>query len=383
MSTVEHTGSPSYGLLRAAEAVFNWRALAMTGLVGLAFFLCVALSGWLAKGSILLGGLSGLLTLVVGMIAYSSVGILLMRQAQGQEVGFVDAILQAVFSVHRLVGVAVLLFLGFVVVAVAAALILAACKIPGLGPLLYGFVFVILTVLLGMTIAGMFYVVFPLAAPAIWAGNTVWETSARLLVIMRQRLLPVITNLVVLSLLVFFLSCVVSFFLFAGYSTTLGLSSSLGINPAGGAMGIQRMLLGGGAGGLGGFGGMGSLAGLDEAMAYAGPFAFATGLLMTVGMVIPFLTFINGTCLIYLQTINGLQFSEAEQELRGHVGDAVRRAQEARERAGGKLQEAKESMQKAVPQPIPAAPARACAACHAPLAADDVFCGECGTNNPL
>jgi hypothetical protein len=374
MTTSEQTGSTSYGLLRAAEAVTNWRALAMAGLAGLVFFLFAALCGWLTRTSFVLGALLGLITLIVGMIGYSSVGIVLMRRAQGQEVGFVDAVLQAVFTVHRLLGVAVLLFLAFVGIALAAVLILFVCKMPGLGPFLYSFVLPILTAVLGVTVAGMFYVVLPLAAPAVWAGNTTWETAARMFVIIRQRLLAVITNLVILSLLVLFLSGVVGFVLFAGYSATMGLSSAVGISPAGGAMGMmQGVMLGGGMGGMGG---------IASTNSYAGPFAFATGLLVTIGMVIPFLTFINGSCLIYLQVIDGLHFGEAEEQLRGHVEGAKRRTQEARDRAGAKLQEVRASAQKVAQQDSPAAAGRACASCHTLLAPDDVFCGECGAKNP-
>jgi hypothetical protein len=393
MTTAAPSGSNSYALLRAAEAVTNWRALAMSALAGLAFFLFLALSGWLAKSSVLLGGLFFLLSLVLGLVGYSSVGIVLMRRSQGQDIGLVDAFLQALFTVHRLLGLAVLLFLAFVGLALATLLVLAVCKIPGLGPLVYSVAFPILTVILGLTTAGMFYVVMPLAAPAIWSGNTIWETAARMLVIVRQRLLPVITQLVILSLLVLFLSGVVTFVLMTGYMTTLGLSSAVGINASGNAMGMVQSMMLGGMGGMGGLGGYG----MDGATSYFGAFAFATGLLFTVGMIIPFLTFINGTCLIYLQTIEGLHFDAAEEQLRGHVDEAKRRAQEARERASAKLQEVKAAQrapQEAAPTPpaasvapaaaaTPAATARACASCHAPLAADDVFCGECGAKNPL
>ncbi|SFL48438.1 hypothetical protein [Rugamonas rubra] len=399
MTTAAPSGSNSYALLRAAEAVTNWRALAMSALAGLAFFLFLALSGWLAKSSVLLGGLFFLLSLVLGLVGYSSVGIVLMRRSQGQDIGLVDAFLQALFTVHRLLGLAVLLFLAFVGLALATLLVLAVCKIPGLGPLVYSVAFPILTVILGLTTAGMFYVVMPLAAPAIWSGNTIWETAARMLVIVRQRLLPVITQLVILSLLVLFLSGVVTFVLMTGYMTTLGLSSAVGINASGNAMGMVQSMMLGGMGGMGGMGGLGGLGGygMDGATSYFGAFAFATGLLFTVGMIIPFLTFINGTCLIYLQTIEGLHFDAAEEQLRGHVDEAKRRAQEARERASAKLQEVKAAQrapQEAAPTApaasvapaaaaTPAATARACASCHAPLAADDVFCGECGAKNPL
>jgi len=320
----------------------------------------------------------GLITFIVGLIGYSSVGILLMRQAQDQEIGFMDAILQAVFSVHRLLGVAVLLFLMFVGIAIVALLLFFVCKIPGLGSFLYAFIFPIVTVVVGMSIAGMVYVAFPLAAPAIWEGNTIYQTLARLVVIMRRRLLPVITNLVVLALLVFFLSSVVWVILFSGYSASLGMSAAVGIHSASSlASSFMGLMANGGMinGGMNGFEGMGG-----EAQ-YAGSFAFATGLLIMIGAVIPFLTFINGTCLVYLQTIEGLHFGEAEEQLRGHVEDAKRRAQDAKDRASAKFQEAKTSSQR--PPATTQSATRSCANCKAALAADDVFCGECGTKNPI
>ncbi|WP_211451096.1 zinc ribbon domain-containing protein [Collimonas antrihumi] len=380
MTSTEQVAPTSYGLLRAAEAVTNWRALAMTGLAGLVFFLFIALSSWLMKSSVVLGGLFGIVSLVVGLIGYSSVGITLMRRAQGQEASFTDAILQAVFTVHRLLGVGVLLFLGFLGVVLAALLVLFICKIPGLGVFLYSFALPILAVVLGMTIAGMFYVGFPLAAPAVWEGNTAFQTVARLVVIVRHRLLAVITNLVILSLLVMFLSGVVSFVLFSGYSTSMGLSSAVGISPLGGIASLFRGVTGGMMYGPMGMGGMG---GMESSTSYTGAFGFATGLLLTIGLTIPFLTFINGTCLIYLQTVDGLNFGETEEKMREHVVEAKRRTQEARDRAGSKLQEARSSVQASSKQGSTVVAGRACLKCSAPLAPDDMFCGECGVQNPV
>jgi MFS family permease len=395
MTTAAQPAFNPYGLIRAADAVTDWRALATTALAALAFFLCAALSGWMAKTSGALAALFGLLTLVVGMVGYSSIGIMLMRRAQGVETSIADAVMQAVFTVHRLLGVALLMLLAVVGVALAALLLLFVCKLPGVGNVLYAIVFPIVTVAMGMTIAGMFYVAFPLAAPAVWAGNTIWQTAARLFVIIRQRLLSVITNLVILSILVFFLSSVVMFVLYSGYFATVGLSAKVGINALGGLGGLFQ----GAMGGMGGMGGMSGYGQDEGAMSYGGALAFASGLVFMVGMIIPFLTFINGSCLIYLQTVDGLEFDGAEQQLRGHMDEAKRRAQEARERAGAKLEEAKAAAQRHAPAASPAAaaaaaaapaaaaaapaPARSCASCHEALAADDVFCGGCGTKNPL
>jgi hypothetical protein len=376
----------SYGLMRAAEAVTDWKALALTCAAGVVSFLFVAITAWLAKSSVALGGVFMLVTFVVWLIGYSSVGILLMRRAQGQAVSMMDAVMQATFTVHRLLGVAVLLFLLFLGVALAALLVLLVCKIPGIGPVLYGLAFPILTIILGVTVAAMFYVGFPLAAPAIWEGNTAVQTIARLIGIVRTRLLSVITNLVILALLVMFISCVVFFLLAAGYSTTTGLSTTVGISPVGG---IGSMLpMGGLLGGVGQFagGGYGGY-GLGETNSYAGSFAFASGLLFTIGAIIPFLTYIIGTCLVYLLAAQGLNFSATEAKLREGVEEAKRRTQEARERAHARMNEAKTAMEPA-PQttfsPATAAPApqRSCSSCHTSLALDDLFCGDCGTKNP-
>jgi len=165
-------------------------------------------------------------------------------------------------------------------------------------------------------------------------------------------------------------------------------------------MGMISGLMGNHMGNRMGYGG--GFEALETGMAYTSAFGFATGLLFSVGMVIPFLTMINGTCLIYLQVTDGLNFTEAEEQLQAQMQEAKRRANEAKDRAGAKLQEAKDAAAAATakssqpaaktepeiaPVVTPAMPptpvARTCSACKAPLAADDVFCGECGTKNPL
>ena len=125
-------------------------------------------------------------------------------------------------------------------------------------------------------------------------------------------------------------------------------------------------------------------------MAYLGAYGFGNGLLFAIGLVIPFLTFVNGTCLIYLQTVSGVDFSATEEKLSQHVADAKRHAEQARERAADHLAKARDSCRQrgersgtaSLPASGAASPAAdettACAQCHKPMAADDLFCGECG-----
>lgn len=369
------TATPnSKALLRASEAITNWRALAMTMLGGIAVLLFVTLTGWLATSSFRLGGLLGFITIVVALIAYSAIGILLMRQAQGRDISLTDAFLQALFTVHRLFGVGVLLVLILLGIVLAALLILFLCRIPGLGSLLYGVAYPALAVVLGVTIAGLFYVGFPLAAPAIWEGNSVFGTIARLMVIARRRLLFVVVSLLMLLLLVAVLSAVVSFVLVSGNMAVVGLSSAVHIPVLDGIGSIFRSSM---LGGMGGY-----MNRYEEVSSYTYAMAFGSGLLFTLGAIVPMLTFINGNCLIYLQAVEGLEFSEAEEKLQAGVDEARRRAQEARDRVNSKLEESRAATTPAVATSAGPAP-RTCSNCRMHLGTDDLFCGECGTRNPV
>ncbi|WP_175925386.1 hypothetical protein [Burkholderia cepacia] len=92
--------------------------------------------------------------------------------------------------------------------------------------------------------------------------------------------------------------------------------------------------------------------------------------------------------LIYLQTVSGVDFSATEEKLSQHVADAKRHAEQARERAADHLAKARASHAAgaagtaSLPASDTASPATdeatACAQCHKPMAADDLFCGECG-----
>ncbi|CAB3763979.1 hypothetical protein B7G54_25870 [Burkholderia puraquae] len=396
MSTLDQAPvSGKFGLLRAAEAVTNWRALAMCAFAIVASMLMGMLTIQVLRHSPVLGLLFIIATFAISLIGYSAVGIVLMRDAQGESVGFVDALLQATFSVHRLLGIGVLLALGWILLLLALLIVFLVCKIPGLGPLLYAIAYPLAAIVAGAIFAGMWYVGYPLAAPAIWQGNSTLQTAARLLQIGRRQLLGVIVRMFGLLLLVGVLSAIVFGILGTGAAIASSISAATGTSPLGGLMGTL--------GGLGGFGrhagayGMGAYglgAGAAEggfdyrSMAYLGAYGFGNGLLFAIGLVIPFLTFVNGTCLIYLQTISGVDFSATEEKLSQHVADAKRHAEQARERAADRLAKARDSHAAgaagtaSLPASDTASPAAdeaaACAQCHKPMAADDLFCGECG-----
>lgn len=388
MTTSEKAGAASYALLRAAEAITNWRALAMCGMAGVATLIAGMLTTYTIAHSFFLGLVSGLVTLGGMLVGYSAVGITLMRHAQGHTIGFVDAVLQAVFTAHRFLGVGILLLLGYLALLIAGLLIFLLCKIPGLGPLLYAFAFPVVAVVMGVTFAGLWYVGYPLAAPAIWEGNTAVQTVARLMQISRHRLPQVIVNMFLLLVLVAVLSIVVFGILGYGAMMSTLLSSAFGASPMSALMSMFSGFLSPFGRSYGGGFGRGDMAALQDGMAYAASFGFGAGLLLTIALVIPFLTFINGTCLIYLQTVNGMDFSDSEAMLNERMAQARRQAEQARDRAMAGMRETKASpqatpaMQAVAQVTAPATVALACGSCHAPMAADDLFCGECGAKRP-
>ncbi|MCA8024605.1 DUF883 domain-containing protein [Burkholderia cepacia] len=390
MSTLDQAPvSGKFGLLRAAEAVTNWRALAMCAIAIVASMLMVMLTIQVIGHSPVLGLLFVIATFAVSLIGYSAVGIVLMRDAQGESVGFVDALLQATFSVHRLLGIGVLLVVSWLLLLLALLIVFLICKIPGVGPLLYAIAYPVAAIVAGAIFAGMWYVGYPLAAPAIWQGNSTLQTAARLLQIGRRQLLGVIVRMFGLLLLVGVLSAIVFGILGTGAAIASSISAATGTSPLGGLMGMSGLGRHASAYGLGVDAAGG---GFDyRSMAYLGAYGFGNGLLFAIGLVIPFLTFVNGTCLIYLQTISGVDFSETEEKLSQHVADAKRHAEQARERAADRLAKARDSHAAStagaagtasLPASDTASPAAdvatACAQCHKPMAADDLFCGECG-----
>ena len=83
MSTLDQAPvSGKFGLLRAAEAVTNWRALAMCAFALVASMLMAMLTIQVLGHSPVLGLLFVLATLAISLIGYSAVGIVLMRDAQ-------------------------------------------------------------------------------------------------------------------------------------------------------------------------------------------------------------------------------------------------------------------------------------------------------------
>ena len=370
MSNIAHQLSKTSNLLRALEAATHWPALAT--LLGILIVFTVLMALGAATGSetfmkVLL--LVGLLEILIG---FSATGHLLMDQARGiPSRSAMDAVLAAVFSLHRLLGVIVLAILAFVIVLAVVAIFLLLCKIPGLGPVLYAVVFPIASALLGVAMLALFYVGPSILLPAVWEGQGVVAAMARLWIIVRRNLLLAVLSLLLLSLVLGVLISVIWLMALAGSLTTTGLATAvIGYEVGSGLMGmISNLMMT-----FSGYGGTGN--------GYVTATLFGAMGLYSVAFSIPALVGLSGICHIYLQSSDGLDFQEAETRINQGVAEAKRRALEAQARAQQAAQEAAKKARAAntarADQASAAPAVPTCPACQGNVTDGDVFCGNCG-----
>ncbi|TCS35188.1 hypothetical protein EDC30_111103 [Paucimonas lemoignei] len=357
-------------LLSALDAIRNFRALLLLGLTFLvagavgALFVMIGAKA----GSGLLSSFGVLLAWLVLFYGSSAVGIMLMRQVQGYEkMSLMDAVLLSLFTSHRLLAVVLLEGLIFIAALIVLAIVFFICKIPGIGPFLYTFVFPLSAILMGVLTFALVWIMLPLAGPAVWAGHSVFQVIARLTALARQKLVLVV-------MLEFVLAMITGFAAFIIFSiVTIGASISSGLSA--GILGSEVS------------GGFGSLMGGFGALAYGGGSGYLTaamlggGLLFAVAMVIPGLIFTMGTCIIFIDTTQGLDVSATEAQLGDKMEAMRKKAEEARERA-------RTLAASAAPAPAPvsvpaaaptvsAADHKLCPACNEVVQPDDVFCGNC------
>lgn len=352
-------------LIEATDAIRNFRAIALLALTFIGAVLVGGVLTMLAGGmsSALLAFLGALMAFLVMFYGSNAVGILLMRDAQGQPgMSLVDAVLVSLYTSHRLIAVVFLEFLIVLAAMIAIAIILFVCKIPVLGPVLYAVVFPLSAIVLGVLVFALFYVMLPLAGPAAWSGASVFQIIARLNQIVRTKLVSVILLEVLLFLITAFVALLIFGVLGTGVSLTTGMSAGI---LSLGEMNMYALAAGLGRGGSG--------SGYIVAAGLGG------GLLMAAAAVVPGLIFTKGVCIIYLDATRNVDFSASEASLNDGLATVKKKAEEARERARALAEQASAPAVPAAAAAPAAAPVDSlqCPSCKAPVASDDVFCGEC------
>jgi hypothetical protein len=376
--------------LAALKAVKNIRAVVLTGLVlitsAIVFGLVMYLGGRL--GSQLLMFIGMIVAWLIAIYGISAVGFMLMSEAKGTPpLSIIDAVMASLASTHRWIVVMLCALVVFIAFALVLLLVLFVCKIPFVGPVLYTGVLPVATFATALFLAAMYFVVSPLSFPAVWTGDTAMQAISKLSAIFRQRLIPVVVQVLLLLLVCFFVASIIGSLVFSAFAIVMAISA--GVLP-----------------GVGGGIGMGSMAGLMRGgSGYLIAGSIGGSIVVAVVLIVPFLILLQGYCLIYLNIIKGMDFSAAEAQLKSQMESVQRKAREAQERVREKAQSMKRQAPAAEPQSpadpaadappasaapsaallTPAAPSSAaqvdaakCSKCDAPISTDDVFCGNCG-----
>lgn len=380
-------------ILGALEGVKNVRAGVLTGLVLITSAVIFTLFSYLVArgGGVALAAVGGLLAFLASVYGSSAVGFMLMNDAKGAgSLTMVEALTISLSSTHRWIGVMFLAVLVFALFAVALVLILFVCRIPFLGPVLYTVVLPVATITTAAFLAAMYFVVMPLAFPAVWMGDTTMQAVSKLWAIVRQRLVQVVVLILLLVLLCLVAGGIIGFLMFGGLAIVGALSAAILPN------------LGGGMGGMSGFGGLMSGGIMAGAGGEGGGYLVAGGIggaiVFAIVMIVPFLILFRGYCLIYLEVIKGIDVSAAENQLKSGMENIQRKAREAQERVREKTQshpatpaapvsDTQRDSPAVLPAASPAAAASAatqlpfaaeCPQCGAAVATEDMFCGSCG-----
>lgn len=367
--SIQQQLSQSASLLSAVDAIRNWRAAALMLVSLILAGLVFALGGLVSmQVHVALGAVFFLLSFAVAFYGTNAVGIMLMDEARaGTSRPILAATLTSLATGHRLVLVMLLVGLTYIVGVLVMALLLFICKVPGLGPLLFAFVFPLCVVVSGVAVFALYAVITPLAAPAIWSGATTMQGLSRLAAIARQRIVVVILSMMVLLFIVAIVGGTLGGIMLTGTLISGGLSAAIinvgSMNPAS----IMGMF------GMSGYGG-----GSDSGHMAAG--AFGGGIVWAIAFTLPALVYLRGCCQVYLANIQGVNVDDMEQQLRGTLEAAKRRAEEIKVKGEAMAAEQAQRFEKsAEAAPVQATVAvHQCPACSTPHVPGDLFCGGCG-----
>jgi len=367
MSKIAQHLKSSGSLLESLEAIKNYRAYATIALSGLAGFIILSMFMFFAaklgmNGNTNLAAISGIIgalaAAVIFLTGLSATGILLMDQAKGNEIRSIgSALFAGLVTLPSMLGLLLLFGLAVIAVLIVLAIILFACKIPVIGPVLYAFVFPVSVVLMGALFFAYANVIAPLSLPAIWDGNGVMQIVAKLFSLARTNLLPVIIFQLLLLLIVGLTAAVA--FGILGYGLLTVTPLSMMILPSGSAghlsSAFSGMMMGGGMGGGDGY------------LVAAG---FGGAIIFMVASAVPVLTLIMGNCIIYLNFVRHQETAQIEAAMRNKVSEFKEKAADARSQLAQQTPVLK--------QPNPVAKTPSCSKCNQPVADDEVFCGNCG-----
>jgi|RhiMetdeSRZDD1v2_1073273.scaffolds.fasta_scaffold12534_6 MFS family permease len=373
------TGSGS--LLDSIDAVRNVHAVALLLATFVAAALIAALASSVAQESAVLALLFVLIAAAMVFYGLNAVGVMMMDEANGHPSRpIAAAIISSLATSHRLVLVLLIVAALYLLGAVALALLLFICKVPGLGPFAYTFLFPTGVVVSGIAIFAVPTVIVPLSAPAIWNGASIMGGVSQVIAVARKRLLLVVLLMFGVGLMAGLVGGLVAVILASGTAFTTLVATAVVLSGSGGLAGVTPSLLGSfPSGGLSG--GLG---------AYTIPTMVGGGIVYAAALTLPGLVYLRGASGVYLRAIEGLDLVAAQEALREKVTAAQARAKEFQVQAQATAQQYAQRAHAPAPAVVGAAvgagpiadviPAlsSACPACATTVVPGDVFCGSCG-----
>lgn len=241
----------------------------------------------------------------------NAAGIWTMQRVRGETgLDVFDAVYASLMRAHRLI--LMILILGLVAAAGGALLwaLLWVCKLRFVGPPIYAVVVPVAVLSVGLAALAGVVVVVPLAAPAVWAGDTTLQGVRMLWEIARQRLVTVALLVAAVSLVTGLTGALASFVVMVGGSVVAQLSVWItGVH-------VPAALL---MAGLFGHG----LRSVDsqqippEALHHTFAALAGGGVVFALAVVLPGLVYLRGVCSIYLSLRESLLLPGASPEVEG------------------------------------------------------------------
>lgn len=371
-------------MLRALDALSNWRvallliAASVLALIVAAFMTYLGIKAGSMSAVTIFGALGLLGAVVIWGAGFNAAGVLLHDEAlEHTPRAMPDAVAFGLMCLGRAIVIALMILLIIVGWTAVMAIVYFACKVPGVGPLIFAFAYPACVVISGVILAALMWLAVPVLLAALWDGMSVTEAIATLVAVAKERLVFTVLLLVMLSALCVFAASIVGAVLSGGF----GIASSVAAYVMGSAGDVGNSF--GRAGDL-----MGVIGVLNSSSGYAIAGAMGGAIVVAVAAALVSQIAIKGITLVYLQAINGLDLAAARASLDAGFDAARQKAAEVKSRAvaqAQQLQAQAQQMQAQARERSQAAPpsgsvggAPQCPNCQASITSNDVFCGSCG-----
>lgn len=350
------------GLLRALEGLRNGKAITL--LLGSNILAVLVFYVGLSSQSGVAMVLFSLIAYVAMLVGASAAGGVLMDAARHiSPRSRADAVVVGAMDLLKILGIALIGVLGLIAYLIVLGVVLFICKIPGLGPVLYGLLLPVLVVLSALVVNGLL-VGLMLSNSAVWEGNSFRSALARVAAVASKRLPEVLISFLLLALLMLIVGMIVGGLMFTGYLLVGGMSASI----LGSALSMS-------------FGSLAAM-GSGQGMGYVVAAGFGSTVLFAITVTAMTSVLTMGVNLIYLAACEGLDSTAIEGAFNERLQNVKQKADEMQQRARERAHEAQERARQAVVERSASQPAAVsqskCPACGAAVTADDAFCGECG-----